>query len=200
MNWLADRISELDNFVELVPEQYLPEPDGLRVMPGMQAFQAVRLQATEEVQAIASNTFIVLEGQFAWQSRIQTLPYFESTDETPGPIDYTIALHRGGHDMAIYLPDDSRDGYDVQAFVQIQPGVIGRVRLTGELSNGFGLVTQGSVQAPRHCSDGPCGSAQRCQGCAGCECRHFRGRDERFRNRPWYPKTIACWCATHKCR
>lgn len=206
MNWLAERIANLDGFANLLSEEFLPPAEGMHTVPAHQVFGAARLYVGEEAQEVASQSFLIFEDEYGAERRLADLPELIRPQSGTGmmePIDYTIALP-AGRDLAVYLPDDDRPGYDVQAFIAIEPGFIGRSRLTGELSDDFGgSVSSAVVQSPNHCSDGPCSSAHDCHGCVECECRRFRASkmdNARFGMQSWGPKYFACWCAAHSCR
>jgi hypothetical protein len=206
LNWLSERIASLDGFANLLSQEFLPPAEGLHTVPARQAFDVAQLYLGEEVERVADQSFIVLEDKYGAERRLFDLPELSRPESDTGvleSIDYTIALS-AGRGLVVYLPDDDRPDYDVQAFISIRPGLIGRSRLTGDLPNDFGgAVNNAVVQSPNHCSDGPCSSAHDCHGCVECECRRFRTsrmNNMRFGVQSWGPKYFACWCAAHKCR
>jgi hypothetical protein len=202
VNWLTERIKDMGRgmggFAYRLSRDHLPSPEGgLRTVPAREAFDATRLQVLGEARKAADQAYLLLEDEGAAERRIGELP--ELTEPSPetgmvGPIDYTIAVP-AGLGTVVYLPDDHRDGQDVQAFFEVEPGVAGRARFTGDLSSHFGgTVAAVSIQPPTHCGDGPCDTDQDCHGCTECRCATWNGGSSEFVHH------LACWCDEHRCR
>jgi hypothetical protein len=207
VNWLTERIADFGEFARTLPIEQLPGPEGgLRRMPVRQAFDAVQLGVAEGAAWAADQSYLLLEHEAAAGRRLRELatePLMSSDADTP-PSDFTIGLGVGAGTV-MYLPDDDRDESDVQAFTEIE-GRTGRIRLHGDLPEGFGgIVTEGSTDPTTHCFDGACGDTEpRCLGCNDCRCYTFSEHAEKVRRRfrersiPWL--VIRCYCKSHHSR
>jgi hypothetical protein len=171
-------------------------------MPVRQAFDAVQLSVADDVAWAADQAYLLLEHEAAVERRLRGLITDSATTDTP-PSNFTIGLGVGTGTV-LYLPDDDRDEWDVQAFIETEDGETGRVRLHGDLPDGFGgRVTEAASEPTTHCQDGACGDIEpECRGCPDCRCHFFSEHaqkvERRFRQRtiPWL--VLRCYCENHE--